>query len=163
MNHAKALIVKFLMIAVVLLVILTVIYDVEIEKTLLISLVLTLIAYVLGDLMIFRKTGDGSSNKQNGNNVNNSNGNNHSHHRDPHEDHKKRNMMATIADIILSFLVIWLMGDGMIKGADDEIIRAALFSALVIGVGEWFFHKYLDKNVFPEKDGRAVSDTNHRS
>lgn len=71
--------------------------------------------------------------------------------------------MATIADIILSFLVIWLMGDGMIKGAGDEIIRAALFSALVIGVGEWFFHKYLDKNVFPEKDGRAVSDTNHRS
>lgn len=160
MNHAKALVMKFLMIAVVLLVILTVIYDVEIEKTLLISLVLTLIAYVLGDLMIFRRTGDGSSNKQNGNNVNNSNGNKNAH---PHEDHKKRNMMATIADIILSFLVIWLMGDGMIKGADNEIIRAALFSALVIGVGEWFFHKYLDKNVFPEKDGRAVSDIKHRS
>lgn len=155
MNHAKALIIKFLMIAVVLLVILTVIYDVEIEKTLLISLVLTLIAYVLGDLMIFRRTGDGSSNKQSGNN--------HSGHRDPHEDHKKRNMMATIADIVLSFLVIWLMSDGMINGAEDEIIRAALFSALVIGVGEWFFHQYLDKNVFPEKDGRAVSDTKSRS
>lgn len=152
MNHAKALILKFVMIAVVLLVILTGIYDVEIEKTLLISLVLTLIAYVLGDLMIFRKIGDRASNDRTGNNQ--------SAGRDRHEDHKKRNMMATIADIILAFLVIWLMGDALIDDAED-IIQAAFISALVIGAGEWFFHKYLDKSVFPEKDGRAVSkDTN---
>ncbi|MDN7246281.1 YndM family protein [Planococcus shenhongbingii] len=153
MNHVKALIMKFIMIAVVLLVILTGIYDVEFEKTLLISLVLTLIAYVLGDLMIFRKTGDGASNKQTGNN--------HAAGHDRHEDHKKRNMMATIADIVLSFLVIWLLGDALIENAED-IIQAALISALVIGAGEWFFHKYLDKNVFPEKDGRAVTGTTHR-
>lgn len=153
MNHIKALILKFIMIAVVLLVILTGIYDTEIEKTLLISLVLTLIAYVLGDLMFFRKTGDRESNDKTGNN--------HSSSHDRHEDHKKRNMMATIADIILSFLVIWLMGDAMIENAED-IVQAALISALVIGVGEWFFHKYLDKNVFPEKDGRAVSGDTHR-
>jgi len=161
MNHVKALVTKFLMVALVLLVMLTLIYEVEIEKTLLISLVLTLIAYVLGDLMIFRKSGDGASNTHAGNSSNNDNKNNHSHHRDPHKDHKKRNMMATIADVILSFFVIWLMADGMIKNAEDNIIQAAIISALIIGVGEWFFHKYLDKNVFPEKDGRAVSDVKH--
>lgn len=153
MNHGKAIIMKFVMITAVLLAILTGIYDVEFEKTLLISLVLTLIAYVLGDLMVFRKTGNGAST--------NHAGNNHSGDHERHEDHKKRNIMATIADIGLSFLVIWLLGDALIDNAED-IIQAALFSALVIGAGEWFFHKYLDKNVFPEKDGRAVSGNNHR-
>ncbi len=71
---------KFVMITVVLLAILTGIYDVEFEKTLLISLVLTLIAYVLGDLMVFRKTGNGAST--------NHAGNNHSGDHERHEDHK---------------------------------------------------------------------------
>ncbi|MDQ6466599.1 YndM family protein [Exiguobacterium acetylicum] len=162
MNHLKALIMKFLMIAVVLLLILTVIYDVEIEKTLLISLALTLIAYVLGDLMIFRRAGDGASNKQSATrDSKNYVSNKHADARDPHEDHKKRNMMATIADILLSFFVIWVMGESMIKNPGEDIIQAALISALIIGVGEWFFHKYLDKNVFPEKNGHAVTNNSH--
>ena len=151
MNHVKALVIKFVMIAVVLLIILTGIYDVEFEKTLLISLVLTLIAYALGDLMIFRKMG--KQTQHNGANNNNAN-----HDR---EDHNKRNLMATIADIVLAFLVIWLMGDALIEDAED-IVQAALISALVIGAGEWFFHKYLDRNVFPEKNGRATTGTSNR-
>lgn len=152
MNHLKALIVKFLMIAVVLLVILTGIFDVEFEKTLLISLVLTVLAYALGDLMIFRKTGSQTHH----------NGTDHNHANRDHdrEDHKKRNVMATIADIVLSFLVIWLLGDALIENAED-IVTAALISALVIGGGEWFFHKYLDRNVFPEKNGRAATGTSN--
>lgn len=59
MNHVKAPVIKFVMIAVVLLIILTGIFDVEFEKTLLISLALTVAADALGDLMIFRKTGKG--------------------------------------------------------------------------------------------------------
>lgn len=150
MNHVKALVIKFLMIAVVLLIILTGIFDVEFEKTLLISLVLTLLAYALGDLMVFRKTGKQTHH----NDVND----NHADH--DREDHKKRNMMATIADIVLAFLVIWLMGDALIENAED-IVTAALISAIVIGGGEWFFHKYLDKNVFPEKNGRATTGTSN--
>lgn len=57
MNHVKALIIKFLMIAVVLLVILTLFFDVPFMDTVWISIALTLIAYIMGDLMIFRKAG----------------------------------------------------------------------------------------------------------
>ena len=139
MNHLKALVVKFLMIAVVLLIILTGIFDVEFGDTLMISFVLTLVAYVLGDLMIFRKSGD----------------------RDNHNrtDHKKRNTIATISDIVVSFLVIWLMGEALFADTEN-LMTAAILSALVIGGGEWFFHKYLDRNVFPEKDTHATT-TNH--
>ncbi|WP_033542326.1 YndM family protein [Planococcus sp. CAU13] len=144
MNHVKALIIKFLMIAVVLLIILTGIYDVEFGDTLLISLVLTVLAYALGDLMIFRKTGD--RNRDGAGRVD--------------DDHTKRNAMATVSDIVLSFLVIWLMGE-MLLADDPDLIQAAIISALVIGAGEWFFHKYLDKSVFPEK-GHNVGNTNNR-
>ncbi|TWT13224.1 YndM family protein [Planomicrobium sp. CPCC 101079] len=148
MNHVKALIMKFIMIAVVLLIILTGIFDVEFGDTLLISLVLTAVAYVLGDLMIFRKTGDRTANTQTAGHSNTA-------------DHKKRNTMATIGDIVTSFLVIWLMGQMLFANTED-IIAASLISALVIGGGEWFFHKYLDKNVFPEKDGHAATgNTRH--
>lgn len=133
MNHLKALVIKFLMIAVVLLIILTGIFDVEFGDTLLISLVLTLVAYVLGDLMVFRKAGDRS-------------------------DQTKRNAIATVGDIVVAFLVIWLMGEALFADTQD-IIMASIISALVIGAGEWFFHKYLDRNVFPEKNNRTTPST----
>ena len=141
MNHVKALAIKFVMIALVLLIILTGIYDVEFGDTLLISVVLTLLAYVLGDLMIFRKTFDRKRSD-----------NNQAAQND--EDHTKRNAIATVADIVLAFVVIWLMGEALFAETPD-LIQAAVISALVIGGGEWFFHKYLDRSVFPEKDNHA--------
>ena len=125
MNHVKALIMKFVMIAAVLLIILTGFFKVSFADTLWISLILTLVAYVMGDLMIFRKAGDA-------------------------RDQNKRNMIATISDIVVAFLVIWLVGDALI-GNNPDIVTASIISAIVIGAGEWFFHKYLDRNVFPEK------------
>lgn len=142
MNHLKAIIIKFIMILVVLLIVLTAMYDVEFGNTLLISAVLTLLAYALGDLMIFRKTGD--------------RGDNNRASRD--DDHTKRNAIATVSDIILSFLVIWLMGEVLLEDTED-LIQAAIISALVIGAGEWFFHKYLDRNVFPEKHDHTTTTT----
>lgn len=129
MNHVKALVIKFLMIAVVLLIILTLFFDVPFMDTIWISLALTIIAYLLGDLMIFRKAGDRT-------------------------DQNKRNAIATISDIVVAFLVIWLIGDALV-GNDVDIITPAIISAIVIGGGEWFFHKYLDSSVFPEKHGTA--------
>ena len=133
LNHIKALVMKFLMIAVVLLIILTLIFDVPFMDTIWISLVLTLVAYVMGDLMIFRKAGDRS-------------------------EQTKRNAIATVSDIVVAFLVIWLMGDALVDGSDN-IVTAAIISALVIGGGEWFFHKYLDRNVFPEKHDHTTNPT----
>ena len=129
MDYVKAFFIKFVMIAVVLGVVISGIFDGEFEDTLLISLVLTIIAYVLGDLIIFRKAGDNENRNS---------------------DHVKRNTIATISDFILSFLVIWLMGKSLFTD-DSDVLTAAMVSALIIAVGEWFFHKYLDRHVFNEK------------
>ena len=139
MDHLKALAIKFIMILVVLGIILTGIYDGEFGDTLLISLVLTLVAYVLGDLMIFRKAGDDH---------------------DRNSDHVKRNTIATISDAVLAFLVIWLMGKALFTD-DGDVLAAAMISALIIAVGEWFFHKYLDRHVFDEKHPEHTHVNNH--
>lgn len=130
MNHVKALLMKFVMIAAVLLIILTLLFEVPFTDTLWISLALTLVAYALGDLMIFRNTGDRS-------------------------DQTKRNAIATVSDIVVAFLVIWLIGEALV-GNDVNIVTPAIISALVVGGGEWFFHKYLDRSVFPEKRDTAA-------
>lgn len=129
MEHIKALLIKFIMIAVVLGIVLTGIYDGEFGDTLLISIVLTIAAYILGDLLVFRKTGD-------------------DHERNA--DHVKRNTIATISDAVLAFLVVWLMGRTLFTDGGD-VLQAAFLSAIIIAAGEWFFHKYLDNQVFDEK------------
>jgi F0F1-type ATP synthase assembly protein I len=125
MDHIKAIIIKLVMITVVLGIILTGIYDGEFSNTFAISIVLTLLAYIIGDLMIFRKAGEDSN-------------------------YTKRNTIATISDIVLTFAVIFLMGKYLYVG-EDNLFSAALLSAVVVGIGEWFFHKYLNNNVFDEK------------
>ena len=127
MEHIKAILIKFVMITAVLGVILTGIFDISFTETLIISFILTLGAYVIGDMMIFRMSGDET-------------------------EHTKRNTIATLSDIGLSFVVIWLLSELMASGKDD-LAMAAFISALLIGAGEWFFHVYLDKRVF-DYDGR---------
>ena len=134
MEHVKALLIKFVMIAVILGIVLTGIYDGEFGDTLLISIILTIVAYILGDLLVFRKTGD-------------------DHERNA--DHVKRNTIATISDAILTFLVVWLMGRELFTN-DGDVLQAAFLSAIIIAAGEWFFHKYLDNQVFDEKHHRAT-------
>lgn len=135
MDHLKALLIKFVMIAVVLGIVISGIFAGEFEDTLLISVVLTIVAYTIGDLLIFRKA-DNDNNR--------------------HADHNKRNTMATIADAVLAFLVIWFMGKNLFTD-DNEVLMASLISALIIAIGEWFFHKYLDRHVFNEKHANKRS------
>jgi uncharacterized BrkB/YihY/UPF0761 family membrane protein len=134
MEHVKALLIKFIMIAVVLGIVLTGMYDGELGDTLLISLVLTIVAYILGDLLLFRKTGNDDG---------------------PRADYVKRNTIATVSDAVLAFLVIWLMGKALFIN-DGDVLTAAFISAIVIAAGEWAFHKYLDDHVFREKPTRAT-------
>lgn len=124
MNHIKAIIVKFIMVAVVLGIILTGFFNVDLGDTIATSFVLTLVAYLVGDLLIFRKAGDES-------------------------EYTKRNAIATVCDAILAFVVIYAMGNGMFNNQDDLFLMS-LISAIVIAGGEWFFHKYLDRNVYNE-------------
>ncbi|RIW28457.1 DUF2512 family protein [Bacillus salacetis] len=121
MEHIKAIAIKFVMIAVVLGIILTGIFGVEVSDMLIVSVVLTLGAYVLGDLMVFKR--------MNG-------------------EQKKRNTVATLADAGLAFVILWFMGIAMFP--DQNVVLASLVSAVVLAAGEWFFHKYLDHSVFNE-------------
>lgn len=130
MEHVKAFIIKMVMITAVLGIILTGIFDGEFSDTLWISFILNILAYILGDLVIFRHAGDDS-------------------------DYSKRNIIATLADAVLTFAIVYFMGKDILVG-DNDLLTAALLSAVVIGVGEWFFHKYLDNHVFGENH-RAAS------
>jgi purine-cytosine permease-like protein len=134
LDHVKAILIKFVMIAVVLGIVLTGIFDGEFSDTLLISAVLTIVAYVIGDLFIFRRAGD-------------------DHERNA--DHAQRNTIATVSDAVLAFAVIWLMGKNLFIN-DGDVLKAALISAIIIAAGEWFFHKYLDDHVFDEKHHHAT-------
>ncbi|OES46521.1 YndM family protein [Domibacillus iocasae] len=132
MDHVKAIIIKFVMITVVLGIILTGIYDGEFSDTLLISAVLTIVAYVFGDLLVFRRAGNED---------------------DRYIDYAQRNTIATFADAVLAFFVIWLMGRSLFIN-DGDALQAALVSALFIAAGEFFFHRYLNDHVFDEKHAR---------
>lgn len=139
MKHAKALLIKFIMITVVLWLVLTLGFDVSFRNTLLVSVVLTAVAYLLGDLMVFRKSGE------------------------PHE-HKKRNMIATASDMVLAFAIIWLMGDALFSN-DVNLLSASLISAIIIAGGEWVFHKYMDSQIFAikESDDQVSNHPNYNS
>jgi hypothetical protein len=121
LEHLKAIALKFVMIAVVLGVILTGIFGIEVSDMLIVSVVLTLGAYILGDLMVFKRL----------------NG-----------EQKKRNTVAALADAGLAFIILWFMGTAMFP--DQNVVLASLISAIVLAAGEWFFHKYLDNSVFNE-------------
>ena len=131
MKHLKALLIKFLMIAVVLLVVLTLIFDVPFMDSIWTSLVLTVLAYILGDFLLFRLAANRSS-------------------------QNVRNMIATVGDVILAFLTIWYMQVALVD-ANENIALGTLIAAVIISGGEWFFHKYLDGNVF-YKNTRTTAD-----
>ena len=133
MKHLKALVIKFVMSAVVLGIILTGIYDYNFSDSMLISLVLTVVAYALGDLLVYQNAADDS-------------------------DYKKRNIVATISDLILTFLVIWIMGESLFENT-GMIIQGSIVSAIVIAIGEWFFHKYLDKHVLNTDNDKHTDAT----
>lgn len=124
MRHLLALGIKFVMVTVVLLIVLTWIFDVPFVDTLLISLALTALSYAMGDIMIFLNAGKP-------------------------ENQSTRNTIATFADFVTAFLVIWLIG-WLLTGQNIEMVTPALISALVISAGEWFFHVYVDQSVVPE-------------
>lgn len=65
---------------------------------------------------------------------------------------KTSNKTATGGDFIIVFLAVWLLGLWLIENPDFSLILAALFSALLVAAGEWFFHIYLTKRVWEQKE-----------
>ncbi|WP_366249668.1 YndM family protein [Terribacillus aidingensis] len=134
MKHVKALVIKFIMILAVLWIVFTLMFDTEFSDTLLMSVVLTIAAYVIGDLLILSRAGDRSK---------------------PDGDFTKRNAIATVSDAILTFIVLWLLGEALLN-PDDNVVMASLISAVVIGIGEWFFHRYVNNNVIEDHNAQTV-------
>ncbi|ADU28693.1 DUF2512 family protein [Evansella cellulosilytica] len=63
------------------------------------------------------------------------------------------NTVATISDIGLCTIAIWLIGP-IVYGIAVPF-SVALLTGVIIGAGEWFFHKFMSNAVF-EKDERLV-------
>jgi hypothetical protein len=112
MRHITALLIKFVMTAFVLEIVLLLLTDLTFGSILWISLVLTVVAYIIGDNIILPAI---------------------------------NNMVATIADIGLAVIVIYLFN--YVWDTTDIPFLSALVAAAVIGVGEWFFHKFIDRKV----------------
>jgi len=62
------------------------------------------------------------------------------------------NKVATGGDLVLSFLIVWLLGLALIENPDFSLVTAAIFSAIVLAAGEWFFHIYLTKRLWEQKE-----------
>ncbi|MFC4401747.1 YndM family protein [Gracilibacillus xinjiangensis] len=115
MEHVKALAIKALMTLVVLYLILGLGFEMSFGNVVLITLVLGVLSYLLGDLYILPKTS---------------------------------NMTATMADLGMAFLVIWLLGMALTDISAGTMAGAAILSAIVMAVGEYFFHKFMLKRDF---------------
>lgn len=115
MDHVKAIAIKFIATLALLYIILGLFAGMSFGNVLLITIVLGVIAYIIGDLAILSRT---------------------------------NNSIATVADFGLAFLVIWLMSDTLTVG--DNLFTTSLLAALAVAVFEYFFHKYMAMNVFPD-------------
>jgi hypothetical protein len=65
---------------------------------------------------------------------------------------KTSNKVATGGDFVLVFLIVWLGGLWLINNPYFSLVMPAIYSALLIAVGEWFFHIYLTKRIWEQKE-----------
>jgi len=64
---------------------------------------------------------------------------------------RSSNLMATMADFVLAFVVVWFVAANMTT--IDNIFSASLFSALGVAVFEYFFHRFV-----PDIDMKQASE-----
>lgn len=117
MKHVSAIVIKFLMIAVILEILLMWLTFLKFTEILIISAAVTLVSYLIGDLLVLSKS---------------------------------NNIIATTVDGGLSLIVILLFNYA--PAYRPISFLNALICAVVIGIGEWFFHKYVSERVFPHKE-----------
>ena len=112
LRHVKALIIKFIASFALLYIVLAVLYDMSFGTVFLITLVVGVSSYLLGDMLILSKS---------------------------------NNIVATIADVGLSFFFIYYIGS--VLTYDGNLFYPSLISAIGIGLFEFFFHKYVYTHV----------------
>ncbi|MFD2924540.1 DUF2512 family protein [Halobacillus naozhouensis] len=112
MEHVKALAIKGIMTLIVLYVILSLGFGISFINTLILTVVLGAVSYLLGDLYILPKT---------------------------------NNMIATMADLGVTFIIVWILGTVLTGMGLGTMIWEAAISAVAIAIGEYFFHSYISK------------------
>ena len=128
MNHVVALIIKFVMITAVLWLILGGFFNVGFGNIFLISIIMTGVAYLIGDLWILPQFG---------------------------------NVVATIADFGLVFAGVWALA--AIFEPTTNFGWAAFFSAIIIAIGEIFFHMYVRNTVLNNPETTADNNRQNTS
>jgi hypothetical protein len=129
MKHIKPLAIKFISSLVLLSVILGLFFDMSFGNIFLITLVLSVVSYVIGDLFILRRT---------------------------------NNIIATLADLGLAFLVIRFMSDILANGDDGDMFTMSLIAAIGVALFEYAFHKYVANRVLNENQSRENQKTTLR-
>jgi hypothetical protein len=129
MKHIKPLAIKFISSLVLLSVILGLFFDMSFGNIFLITLVLSVVSYVIGDLFILRRT---------------------------------NNIIATLADLGLAFLVIRFMGDALANGDNGDMFTMSLIAAIGVALFEYAFHKYVANRVLNENQSRENQKTTLR-
>ncbi|MDQ0216224.1 hypothetical protein J2S13_002664 [Oikeobacillus pervagus] len=61
------------------------------------------------------------------------------------------NATATVADFVLAYIGIWLIGGAIIE-ENISLGWASFISAVVLAVAEIFIHRYMVNNVFTDED-----------
>lgn len=115
MKHVVAIILKFIIVAVILEIYMLLATTLFFWQVLLLALVVTVAAYALGDILILARSS---------------------------------NTIATICDIALAFLIIFLFRYA--SGYGSIGIVDAIVCAVLIGIAEWFFHKYMAAKVLED-------------
>lgn len=129
MSHTRAMIIKLISTFVLLYIILGLIFDLSIGNVLLITLVVGIAAYLIGDLMILPRT---------------------------------NNTTATIADFGLAFLIIWALCEAVTL--NDQTMYPSLIAAIGVALFEFFFHKYLARNMNETRDnGQRIGKLNYQT
>ena len=126
MKHIKPLAIKFISSLVLLSIILGLFFDMSFGNIFLITLVLGVVSYVIGDLFILRRT---------------------------------NNIIATLADLGLAFLVIRFMGDALANGDNGDMFTMSLIAAIGVALFEYAFHKYVANRVLNENQSRENQKT----
>lgn len=120
MKHLAALVIKFVLVAIVFEVLLNLMTNLTFGQILWLSLIVTVVSYAIGDLLVLPLS---------------------------------NNTVATIADALITFVVLYMYN--MWADYTSIGIFDATISALLLGVGEWFFHKYVHNSIFTEESRKS--------
>lgn len=65
------------------------------------------------------------------------------------------NWGATISDFLLAFAVIWLYSVNLIE-VNFPVLTAAGLTSLILAFGEWFYHKYVDRQILDPRRYKGI-------